>query len=273
MATITWRWDYAKFLVVCPSGTFNHYYNGLCNAARQRKWDKPWDSSHKVQALPNFTPEWDRTAVEIWGTPAGVVELLDYAVWSQWIVRLDVRAVQWDVDEDAVLYTGQRLQRTIINRNIEVFSSKNASKREGRDRGGKGFRIGSRKSDRCIVVYKRKGDNTAAEYRFTGQALRNHLHHIDDTFDSATGTANLWLALQNDLVRDGNKLFQNVMAQAGIGDAWRLYDHKTRDDYEALQHSFVAQMKSIDAEEHSELHWSDSDWPEVDTGPGRLLQP
>lgn len=260
MATVEWRWDYAEFIVVCPRGTFGQYYDHLSRAAMGRKWgNASWDASHKVQALHNFTPDWDRTKVSIWGECTGVVDLLDYAVWSSWVGRLDVRATQWDVDGEAVLHTGQRLQRTISTRNIEVFSSKNASKRLGRDRGGKGFRIGSRKSDFCIVCYKRAQEPAATEYRIKGQALLNALHRIEDGWDVYSKLNNVWSYLKEDIVAQGEKRFGSVMKEAGIGEFWGLWSKRGLDDYEALQSSFLLETKLMDKEEHDEEHWSDQD--------------
>jgi hypothetical protein len=257
MATALWRYDYVKLVITSPRGTFDQYYSALRDAARSRKWgNAEWDKSHKVQALYTQDTSWERTAIDIWGECAGVLELLPYHIWEAFLQRVDVRAVQWEVSEEAILHTGQRMQRTIASRNIEVFSSKPASKRLGRDRGGKGFRIGSRKSDWCIVMYKRTSEPAAVEYRLTGQGLRNARTHMDETYYTGNPDCSLWPELKQYIVERGDKKFQSAMEEAGIGTYWPAYAALDDSDYEALQSSFLFSARQQDADDHSPAHWS-----------------
>jgi hypothetical protein len=256
MPTVDYRWDYLKVIVTHPAGSFNSYYHAMRDAARGLvKDDLAWDRSHKVTPFHSMEPLWERTCVEVWGEAAGLISRLPWHPWHEFVKRLDVRATLWEVEEDAVLHTGQRLQRNVSSLNVEVFSSKPASKRQGRDRGGKGFRLGSRKSDICVVVYKRTSEPAAQEFRFQGQSLANAVNHVAEMFSGKEEVLDLWLALSNDLQRRGASRLERGLNEAGIGTYWPLFDHKTAEDYGGLQRSFASFAVHADQEEHDTRHW------------------
>lgn len=258
MPTIDYRWDYAKLLVTHPVGSFQSYYRVICDAAKPFVKDQlSWDRSHKVMPWRSNHDGLASTLVEVWGEAAELVKRLDWDTWHGAVKRLDVRAILWEVEEDAILYTGQRLQRNVSSLNVEVFSSKKASKRLGRDRGGKGFRLGSRKSDVCCVVYKNTSEPAAQEYRFQGQALINAVRNVHEQFGHKSSVLDLWAALQNDFVRRGNRRLERGLDEAGIGTYWPLFDHKGAEDYEGLQKSFTTYAAQLDQEEHAAGRWVD----------------
>lgn len=257
MPTIDYRWDYLKLMVTHPIGSFNSYYRVICDAAKPFVKDQlSWDRTHKVIPWHSQHATLATTIVEVWGEAAELVKKLDWDTWHGAVKRLDVRAILWEVEEDAVLNTGQRLQRSVSSLNVEVFSSKPASKRLGRDRGGKGFRLGSRKSDVCVVVYKRTAEPAAQEFRFQGQALVNALRAVHEGFGPKSDVLDLWLALQNDLVRRGQRRLERGLEEAGIGTYWPLFDHKGAEDYEGMQMSMQTYSATVDKAEHSPQNWA-----------------
>jgi len=254
MATVTYRADYAKFLFSLPRGLFHQYYEALNRASHEVKFHGDWLNSHKVTALPSNNPDVDNTVIEIWGEWAGLVSRLPFRVWGAALRRFDVRAVVWDADEDAVLAVGQRLQRSDVGYNVEVFNSKPASKRMGRDRGGKGFRVGSRKSDCCLVVYKRTGEPAAVEFRFQGQILRSQVEWVLYHHSEASDTVNLWPKMIERGESAGQRRLQAVLERAGIGTYWPVYAKSGRDDYDQLQNSFAAELPET-RDERDEREW------------------
>lgn len=254
MATAHYRPDYAKFLLNLPRGLFHQYYEALNRESHEVKYHGDWLKSHKVTALPCQNQDYENTVIEIWGEWAGIVSRLPFQVWGQSLRRFDVRAIVWDADEDAVLSVGQRLQRSDVGYNVEVFNSKPASKRMGRDRGGKGFRVGSRKSDVCSVVYKRTGEPTAVEFRFQGQVLRSQVEWVLYHASEAKGTVDLWKNLIQRGEAAGQRRLQMVLERAGIGTYWPVYAKEGRDDYDQLQTSFAAELPEP-RDEAAELEW------------------
>lgn len=242
MSTAQFRPDYAKFLFNLPRGLFASYYTRLNEASHERKFHGDWLKSHKVTALPCQNPDYENTIIEIWGEWSGLVTDLPFSVWGPSLRRFDVRAIVWDADEDAVLAVGQRLQRSDIGYNVEVFNSKPASKRMGRDRGGKGYRIGSRKSDVCSVVYKRTGEPVAMEFRFQGQALRAMVENTLHTWQGHEAVRDLWRMMVERCESAGQRRLQRCLERAGIGTYWPTYAKEDRDDYDQLQTSFAATL-------------------------------
>jgi hypothetical protein len=251
-----WRYDYAKFWLELPTGLAAQYISALHQASHKIKCHGDWLKSFKVNYFRSQRDDYETCCIEIWGEWTTIIEKLPYEQWSRFLRRLDVRGTLWDVGEDAIVSTGQYLQRNVASRNVEVFSSKPASKRLGRDRGGKGFRIGSRKSDYCAVVYRRTGEPSAVEFRFQGQALRgllrlNHQFYVADDLSFST-----WNSLKRLASDSGDRRLSRVYDEAGIGQYWPAYASDLPPESTSLQTTFYAVKAEIDAAAHEALHYS-----------------
>ena len=261
MATATYRYDYAKFVLNLPRGLFQQYYHRLNEASHTRKYHGDWLKSHHVQALNAFDVDRETTVIEIWGEWTGIITALPFDVWAPALKRLDVRAIVWDADQEAVLAVGQRLQRNLTSYNIEVFNSRPASKRLGRDRGGSGFRIGSRKSDLCLVVYKRTGEPAAQEYRLQGRYLRQALEQTERSFAGESSLVDRWSHLLTRVQSYGDVRLARSFEQAGIGTYWPVFAREGRDDYSAVQSSFADQVRALGTDPDRQCSPDDYDEP------------
>jgi len=246
-----WRYDYAKFWLELPVGVSTQYIQALHRASHEIKCHGEWLKSVKVNYFRSQNPEYETCCIEIWGEWTAVIEKLPYGAWARFLKRLDVRGTLWDVGHDAIVNTGQYLQRHVTSRNVETFSSKPASKRLGRDRGGKGFRIGSRKSDYCAVVYRRTGEPAAIEFRFQGQALIGLIRLNDENHWTENLTVSAWLSLRDYASDSGDRRLSRVYDEAGIGQFWPQYASELPPDKVALQMDFKAVKAQIDADPQS----------------------
>lgn len=259
MSTIAYRPDYAKFTLDLPRGLFHQYYEALNRASHETKFHGDWLKSHNVQALPSMHPDRETTVIEIWGEWAGIVRSMPFSEWSKHLKRFDVRAIVWDTDGDAVLALGQRLQRGDIGYNVEAFNSKPASKRKGRDRGGKGFRIGSRKSDCCLVVYKRSGEPVAQEYRFQGQVLRTMVSMTIRSTKGYEDTIDPWQMMIDRCQSAGDTRFAKCLERVGIGSYWPVHAGELDGGYEELQAGFAAVVEET-RDERDEREWYETQY-------------
>lgn len=239
MSSVTFRPDYAKLLFELPRGLFSTYYTRFCSESHNHKYHGDFLKSHKVVALPNNNPEMETTILEVWGEWAGLVTAMPFRTWAGLLRRFDARAIVWDASEEAVLAVGQRLQRSDVGYNVEVFNSKPASKRLGRDRGGKGFRLGSRKSDMCVVVYKRTGEPAAQEYRLQSTLLRRQVTRVMTTMRREGDVVDEWRQFIGLCEKEGQRRLALVLERAGIGTYWPVYAQQGREDYDQLQTSFA----------------------------------
>lgn len=244
MSTVTYRPDYAKFVMELPRGLFAQYYRRLNELSHDVKFNGEWLKSHKVTALRSMSPDMETTVIEIWGEWAGLVRSLPFPEWGRFLRRFDVRAIVWDADKEAVLAVGQRLQRGDCGYNVEVFNSKPASKRMGRDRGGIGFRVGSRKSDLCLVVYKRSHEPVAIEYRAQAHVLRTAVEWVEHYMKVDGQLFAPWQYLTDRIASGGSRRLEKVLNKVGIGSYWPVYAKVEREEYDQLQSSFVATLPS-----------------------------
>lgn len=259
METSMWRLDYVKCVLDLPRGLWQQYYDALRRTVGGGKQGPEFERHHKVTAWPTQDHNRETTCIEIWGEWAQVIRRMPFSIWGASVKRVDVRATMWDVTGDTVLALGQRLQRTTSSYNIETFRSKPASKRLGRDRGGEGFRVGSRKSDLCCVVYKRSTEPVAVEYRLTGQRLRVALEQTARSVQGYEDVMDPWACLIDHAQSYGNTRLKSVFRASGIEGYWDKWNVATLDDYLPSQHTLSERLAQLDAEDHDPRNWDDED--------------
>lgn len=257
MTAPVFRYDYLKWCFDLAWGGFRPLWNVIQAVAKAELRDCDLEKNNKVFAAPPMDKEGERTFAQVWGQVSGVLEFLGAEEYIMPLKRVDIRAILWDASEDAVLALGQAIQRHETAYNVEVFNSKKASKREGRDRGGKGFRIGSRKSDLCIVVYKRSQEQTCIEYRFQGQMLAEVLRQVKEQSEASGTWEHAPLILSQKLEVIGNHRFSNVMERAGHGTYWPIKRQGDEEVFDALQRSFAVPLDS-DGIDQEYLDWCNS---------------
>lgn len=245
MATISFRPDYAKFLIDCEPDLWQSIYRGITMLSHERKYKAEWLKSHKVNRLwYNAAQGMETWSLEIWGEWSGLVELFDPS-WLERIKRFDVRANVWDATKDTILDIGQHLQRNVTSHNINVYNTRPASKRLGRDRGGVGFAIGSHKSDLRITCYKRTGEPVAQEFQCSGAMLNRLVEKTKRLIGPNAETRSVWLNLKHQVEHEGNARLARVLESAGIGTYWPIIGSEGLPNLPAIQGGFIADVSDV----------------------------
>lgn len=248
MSTVTFRPDYAKFLIECDPDLWHQWYSELTRESHEYKAHGEWLKSHKVNRLWfNKEANLETWSIDIWGEWAGVVDRLPQA-WLLFLKRYDVRAIIWDATKDTILDLGQHLQRNITSTNINVYSTRPASKRLGRDRGGVGFAIGSHKSDLRITCYKRTGEPVAQEYQCSGAMLSRLLTGVWNDLHTKGGQVNLFKALERSICVEGNRRLNRVLEAAGVGTYWPVVGPADLPTLPPIQAVFIPEADQDDNE-------------------------
>lgn len=258
MSAPIYRPDYAKFVMDLPRGLFDQYYRRLNAESHKAKFYGDWLKSHHVQALPSQHADMERTVLEIWGEWTGLVRRLPFVEWSRFLKRFDVRAIIWDADDRAVRAVGVALGDGQSHYNVETFKSQPASKRKGRDRGGVGFRLGSRKSDVCSVIYKRAQEPVAHEIRLQGQVLRNCLDFSGRASSLPEVVVDAWQQLIDRTVIHGMGRLQKALEASGIGTYWPATDPHEPPTLPPLQASFAAHIEPTQQDLDEYNAWADA---------------
>lgn len=167
-----YRCDYAKFAVKMEPDRIQKLYREWrdCIQGGDPTLDAPQDNSFKSVRI---NPDGTRLYVfQVWGERATTVRYLDWSVWSKYLERIDVRE-ETDVSRKGIeaLYNYASSHNT-ARRNIQLFTSRSRSKRDGRPAGGDGLAIGSHKSDFRFSIYKRGTERGACEFQLSGDFLK-----------------------------------------------------------------------------------------------------
>ena len=251
MSTVTFRPDYAKFLFECEPEVWNLLYRAFCEQSHEMKFAGEFLKSHKTNRLW-FNPQngYETWSLEIWGEWTGIISKMS-PDWILSLKRFDVRAIVWDAGEDTIITLGQHLQRTVTSHNINVYSTKPASKRLGRDRGGKGFAIGSHKSDLRVTCYKRTGEPVAQEFQCTGAMLTRLKLQAWDWYHKTSGTIDIWKNLSNRIQVEGNKRLMRILESAGVGTYWPTVGAHDIPQMPPIQASMLVELSEI-ADDHAD---------------------
>lgn len=212
-----WRFDYAKFKFCTSGDHFRTLYDEIRAAYALLHPKGDFSKFHKVNVFRNPSHDTYDYFIDIWGEAAGLVIFLQREPYFNCCKRLDVRATEWEMTEDEIMLGGQALQRTCSQYNINVYSTKEGTKRMGRDRGGKGFAIGSHKSDLRVTYYKRKSEKAAVEYQYSGQKLINCIREVLAADEELQFGSSSWQLLKAALVAEGDKRVHKVLEHSGIG--------------------------------------------------------
>lgn len=248
MSTVTFRPDYAKFLIECDPDLWHQWYSELTRESHEYKAHGEWLKSHKVNRLWfNKEQNLETWSIDIWGEWAGVVDRLPQA-WLLFLKRYDVRAIIWDATKDTILDLGQHLQRNITSTNVNVYSTRPATKRLGRDRGGVGFAIGSHKSDLRITCYKRTGEPVAQEYQCSGAMLSRLLTGVWNDLHTKGGQVNLFKALEREIRQQGDRRLNRVLEAAGVGTYWPVVGPADLPTLPPIQAAFIPEADQDDNE-------------------------
>ena len=245
MATVTFRADYAKFMFECTPEVWNHIYRTVNELSHEMKFAGEWLKSHKTNRLwYNAEKGMETWVLEIWGEWTGIVEKMPPENVLL-LKRFDVRAIVWDADKDTILDLGQHLQRNVTSHNINVYNTKPASKRLGRDRGGVGFAIGSHKSDLRVTCYKRTGEPVAQEFQCSG-AMLNRIKMASWSWYQQTGkTVDIWKNLGFRIQKEGNTRLQRVLESAGVGTYWPTVGAHDLPVLPPTQSAFIPELQGL----------------------------
>lgn len=251
MGTVTFRPDYAKFLIECEPDLWHHYYTELTRESHEYKAAGEWLKSHKVNRLWfNKEAGLETWSIEIWGEWTGLVDRLPQA-WFLFLRRYDVRAIIWDATRDTILDLGQHLQRNITSHNVNVYNTRPATKRLGRDRGGVGFAIGSHKSDLRITCYKRTGEPVAQEFQCSGTMLSRMVTKVWNDLHTKGGQVNLFKALEREVRSAGERRLNRVLEAAQVGTYWPVVGPADLPSLPPIQSTLIVETSDAYDEEQS----------------------
>ncbi len=263
MPTVQFRPDYAKFLIEAKPEVWNHIYRTFCETSHEMKFNGEFLKSHKTNRLWfNAEKGMETWSLEVWGEWTGIVYRLPN-FWSLWLKRFDVRAIVWDATKDTVLDLGQHLQRNVTSHNINVYNTKPASKRLGRDRGGVGFAIGSHKSDLRITCYKRTSEPVAQEFQCSGAMLQNIITDIVAAGVMDDETRSAWGAIGKRIEVQGNKRLVRVLESSGVGTYWPTIGAEDIPRLPPIQAAFIPEI--VDILDDDALMGRHEDFPEPDS--------
>ena len=220
MKTTTPRPDYAKFIVDTEQDHWSQLYRRFC--AEGRAFDDEGDflKHHHVTVWQSQHPGLRKYILEVWGEATSLVFGLAWETWHAYLRRFDVRVEEPELTTDMILELGTLLQATCSKFNVNTYRTRPAAKRQGRDRGGVGYAIGSHKSNLRVTCYKRGSEPACTEAQVTGVTLQRAVDMADrDRITRNLTNDEAWAVLVDHL---------DSFGQRRIEAAWQNYSTQLR---------------------------------------------
>lgn len=210
------QWDYVSLIFEMQPDLFHIYLKHWEDLGERFIGPERWRNGTKVRSLGSVSPDERRYCVSAWGSAARVVQYLPVG-WALFVRRLDVK--QWDTGLTGaqVDTIAQQLFTSKAAYNVTVINSKPRRKTDDRDAGGKGFAIGSHKSDLRVSSYSRGGAPYCLEFQCKGDMLRRF---IGDAITHQKGSADafaFWGDVRTQIIAVGHARYWRAMESAGIG--------------------------------------------------------
>lgn len=169
--TVTTRFDYVRIIFRIDWDAFQaQIVPQVRLVERQCRAHVEDATTYTMAPLGTDAQDVARYALDVWGELADYFLLQMPVGWWDLVYRLDLRYSDPAITKSAVagigaFFTTKEPGPTGIN----TFNTPGARKNNKRDVGGRGIRIGSRKSDKHAVLYKRASEQGAFEFRVQGK--------------------------------------------------------------------------------------------------------
>jgi len=228
------RYDYCKFNLQIEPDRLEWYYeqwNGAIFAAQNEGYT---EGKHYLHAGGERDGGLRYYSFIASGPVSNLVKWLDWETWSPIVARLDAKEV-FIGDLEGI----RELYRYIEREDCKKYShrwhsSRRREKKEGRDRGGRGFSIGSHKSDNYINCYLEKDGNPSMEIQCSGKALKSEVQIVDymRTKDFAIYHQDPWGVVRRGIQAHGSSIMQ-LMTGLGYADQCLVLRHEYLDPEKA----------------------------------------
>src|SRR6185369_1649304 len=215
MSNLYYRWDYVKLQFEMEADRFHTYLAQLDAIGQERVGLNRWKGAIRVKAGGETDTGRRRYWVSIHGPSALVVNFLPFAWWP-YVTRLDVKATDLPYDDQEVHQMRVKLLAKPNPYNIVAMNSQDRLKNDKRDAGGRGFSIGSHKSDLRVAMYRRGREGVGLEFQCKDDTLERLQKKHAKAFPPSEHPSTYWLQLKQDIIACGEQRFARSFAAAGV---------------------------------------------------------
>lgn len=217
MEEMYYQWDYVSFWFEMDPELFGQHLHHIEEMGQAHIGGRLWQPNVKVRALGDAGGGKRRYAVSVWGPAARVVQYLP-TTYIHYVRRLDVKTWPGDLQDMHVNILATELFTHPNPYNITAINSRPRRKDDKRDAGGRGFAIGSHKSDLRVSVYSRASSKYCVEFQCRGDMLRRILDTAPFKDGVFNPSYNYWAEVKQAIVQVGAARYGRALAAAGMGE-------------------------------------------------------
>lgn len=230
-------YDYAKWTFRVEQDLFHQHYEHFRECLHRVYSGGDINDTHHVHIHGGYGAIEKWYTLEVWGDAAEVVKLLVGPRWWTNLDRVDVKGVVWDLSPEQNAANGLMLAMQGCQYMVNTYNQKERRKKNGKSAGGKGFAIGSHKSDLRISAYNRPNTDVGLEFQCSGAMLTRLQAHTISQFIQGVSNRVLFTGLAQSIQAVGYGRFRNAFEKAGL--ALQIEAYLPRDPGDAAASSDV----------------------------------
>lgn len=128
-------------------------------------------------------------AIQLWGAAARQLHMMPWSLTAH-LTEMHVKCYGVQASPDAYEWLVDAAYHAIQHSNVQLsFFGNKATKKSNPKGDGKGVRLGSKKSDKHSVVYKRRGERPGIEVRISDRTMRRCVQEVEDYAAALPGGA------------------------------------------------------------------------------------
>jgi hypothetical protein len=255
MSVVVFNPDYAKWSLPVPQDLWESYWTLF-----QGQWSRSnpgiaFEKTGKVTVLNAAQNRPKLYIIEVWGEASKIVRDFTAPVWFDRLTRLDMKAQVYGVTRQGNYELGMELGRADGHLGVDAFNRPPRTKRNGRDAGGKGFRVGSKKADLCITSYARPSSHVGLEFQCKDTMLKRLIKKVNDRWQNNANNAAKIDFLFEEIAPIAYARLSQKFVQAELAERLALYLPDS--EYAPILHNVVSKVvkaPSLPSEENDDSH-------------------
>lgn len=177
------------------------------------------DGGHRTRVVAARPDGKRQYVLHAWGTHAWVFYSLTAPDWVAQLTRVDFKQAI-DAEEEDIKAVGRAVEDSKPQWAYDGYTRPARQKLDGKDAGGTGWKLGSKKSDVVITTYKKPRSDAQWEVQAKGAWLARRIATAVEVIKTTGDVTGALDGIKAEAVAEGQRRYCIALENAGVGTYW-----------------------------------------------------